>query len=195
MITTINLLPWREERREKNKRFFIIGLGVSAGLAFAIALMTFFILDGKIENQLKRNRLIEAEIATYNRQIKEIKTLKAVRASLIARMNIIQSLQESRPEIVHFFDELSTVVPRSIYLLKVERVGDEIMLTGHTDANSSVSLLMYNVLNNDWLNRPILEEVAEVTNKKRNKLFNQFRLKVILKPKNKMKSLNDMLLQ
>jgi type IV pilus assembly protein PilN len=188
MTTTINLLPWREERRERNQRFFIIGLGASAGVAFIIALLTFFVLESKIEHQINRNRLIENEIARYEREIAEIKKLKSTRESLIARMKIIQRLEESRPEVVHFFDKLVTVIPRAIYLLKIERFGNEIMLTGHTDANSTVSQFMQNIRQNYWLNRPILEEVAEVTNKKRTELYNQFRLKVLLKPKSELEA-------
>ena len=101
-------------------------------------------------------------------------------------MNVIQQLQENRPEIVHFFDELVNVTPRSIYFLKAQRQSNTIILTGHTDANSSVSLLMHNIRRNYWLNMPVLDEVAEVTNKKKTKLYKQFKLKVILKPQNKL---------
>lgn len=186
MTTKINLLPWREERREKNRRLFLIGLGFSAGLALTITILTFFTLQNWVDHQNARNKLIKEEIARYDREIAEIKRLKTLRASLVARMNVIQRLQESRPEIVHFFDSLSKIIPKSIYLLKIERYGDEIMLTGHTDANSSVSLLMHNIRTNHWLNRPILEEVEEVTNKQKTRLYNQFRVKVILKPKTKL---------
>lgn len=185
-MTSINLLPWREERREKNRRLFMIGLGFSAGLALVVVVTTFMVFNNLIEHQRERNRLIEDEIARYNWEIREIKKLKSTKDALVARMNVIQRLQESRPEIVHFFDELVKVMPRSIYLLKIERYGDGIMLTGHTDSNSSVSLLMQNIRKNYWLNKPILEEVAEVTNNKKTKLYNQFRLKITLKPKNKL---------
>ncbi len=185
--TNINLLPWREERRERNKKYFFIGLGSSALFAVLIVIATFFILENLTEEQIGRNKLIENEIAYYDRQIVKIKQLKLLRDSLIARMSVIQKLQESRPEIVHFFDELVTIVPRSIYLLSVERYDKNIMLTGHTDTNSSVSLLMHNIRNNFWLNKPMLEEVEEATNKKYSKLYNQFRLKLILQPQNKFK--------
>ncbi len=191
MITTINLLPWRELKRERSKLFFFIGLGVSAGLSAIIAVVTFFILENNLEHQQNRNHLIENEIAFYNGKIARIRKLKSIRASLIARMKVIQKLQESRTEIVHFFDELVKIVPRSIYLLKVERIGDSIMLTGHTDANSSVSLMMHNIRRNFWLNYPSLEEVEEVTNQRKNKLYNQFRVKIVLKPKNKLNPLGE----
>ena len=185
--TNINLLPWREERRERNKIQFFIGLGSSAVLALCLVIAAFFILDNRIDGQTQRNRLIENEIARYDRQIVKIKQLRLLRDSLIARMSVIQKLQESRPEIVHFFDELVKIVPRSIYLLSIERYDINIMLTGHTDTNSSVSLLMHNIRKSFWVNKPKLEEVEEITNKKYSKLYNQFRLKVVLQPQNKLK--------
>ena len=186
MTTNINLLPWREERRERNKMLFLSGLGGSGILACLIVVITFIVLGSLIDSQTHRNSLIEAEIARYNKQIIQIKALKSARDALISRMTVIQELQESRPEIVHFFDELVNIIPRPIYLLKVERIDRNIMLTGHTDSNSTVSSLMQSVRHNYWLNSPKLEEVEEVTNKKHDKLYNQFRLKLILKPKNQV---------
>ena len=185
--TNINLLPWREERRERNKKYFFIGLGSSAVLSICLVGVAFFILGHWIEGQTHRNRLIETEISGYDRQIVKIKQLRILRDSLIARMSVIQKLQERRPEIVHFFDELVNVVPRSIYLLSIERYDVNIMLTGHTDTNSSVSLLMHNIRKSLWMNKPVLEEIEEITNIKYSKLYNQFRLKVILQPQNKLK--------
>ena len=106
MTININLLPWREERREKNRRLFVLGIGISGLLGVVFVVITYFVLDSFISHQQHRNALIDQEIARYNRQIREIKQLKKVKVSLIARMNVIQQLQESRPEIVHFFDEL-----------------------------------------------------------------------------------------
>ncbi len=184
--TTINLLPWREEQRERNKLIFFIGLGASVVLALIVCGVTYFVLENFISHQTQRNNIIKKEIARYNRQIKEIKRLKAVRETLIARMNIIQQLQENRPEIVHFFDELIKIVPKSIYLMEVTRASNAIMLTGHADTNSSVSILMRNIRENFWVNKPVLEEVEEVTDKEKKRLYNQFRVRLILKPKNKL---------
>lgn len=185
MTTNINLLPWREERRERNKKYFFIGLGSSAAAAIIFVIVTFFVLGNWIDGQKERNKLIENEIARYDREIVKIKELKSLRDSFIARMSVIQKLQESRPEIVHFFDELVNVVPVNIYLLSVERFGNNVLLTGHTDSNSSVSLLMQNIRSNFWLSKPELQEVEEVTNKKYSKLYNQFRVKLLLQPQNK----------
>ena len=72
MTTTINLLPWREERRERKRRFFFICLGVSGVMAVAIVIMAFTTFNSLIEHQTTRNQLIEDEIARYNQQLIKI---------------------------------------------------------------------------------------------------------------------------
>ncbi len=187
-MTTINLLPWREQARERAKRLFLIGLIVRLVSSLAIVIFVYYLLSEKISQHTLRNQMIQQEITRYDREIREIKKIKMMRESLIVRMKIIQQLQENRPEIVHFFYELTKVLPESIYLTQLIRTNDSVMLIGHADTNSSVSLLMQNIEKNHWVNKPILEEVEEVTDKKKN-LYNQFRLKLLLKPKNKLQEM------
>lgn len=184
-MTAINLLPWREEKRELKKRFFLLGIGIRAVSALVIVIAIYMVLNSKINYQTDRNQLIQKEISRYERDIRTIKQLKMVRAALITRMNIIQQLQENRPEIVHFFDELTKLIPKSIYLVKIVRSGESIMLIGHADTNSSVSALMHSIRKNFWVDKPVLEEVEEITDKKNTKLYDQFRVKFLLKPENK----------
>lgn len=187
-MTTINLLPWREHAREKEKKLFIIGLGVRAVSSLMVVLAIYMVLNARISSQEVRNDIVKQEIARYDRQIREIRQIKIVRQALIVRMSIIQQLQANRPEIVHFFNELAKIMPESIYLTRVIRTGQSIMLIGHADTNSSVSLLMHNIRKNFWVNLPVLEEVQEVSDKKKNKVYNQFRVKLVLRPKNKLKN-------
>jgi type IV pilus assembly protein PilN len=187
-MTSINLLPWREEKREKKKRLFFIGIAIRGVSSLIIVIAIYIVLNNMISHQEARNQLIQTEISRYERNIREIKRLKIVRASLITRMNIIQQLQENRPEIVHFFDELTKIIPKSIYLVSIIRTNDSIMLVGHSDTNSSVSALMHSIRKNFWVNQPVLEEVEEVTDKKNKKLYNQFRVKLRLIPQNKRKT-------
>ena len=185
-MTTINLLPWREQAREKAQRFFFIGLGIRVVTSIVIVISVYLILNDKIAVQKDRNQIIQREITRYDREIREIRKIKTIRQELIVRMKIIQQLQANRPEVVHFFYELTKIVPESVYLTDIIRSNDSVMLIGHADTNSSVSLLMQNIRKNFWVNRPVLEEVQEITDKAKKKLFNQFRVKLLLMPKNKV---------
>ncbi|MEW8221473.1 MAG: pilus assembly protein PilN, partial [Candidatus Thiodiazotropha taylori] len=97
-MARINLLPWREaERKERQKEF---GMMVLAGALFS-ALAVYgvhSIIQSQIEAQNQRNNFLKQEIKTVEKQISEIRDLDKTKQNLLARMNIIQELQSSRPQ-------------------------------------------------------------------------------------------------
>ena len=77
-------------------------------------------ISRKITNAADRKKL--KEIAAMDRKIKEIKELEKTKAKLIARMNVIQDLQSSRPEVVHLFDEMVNTIPEGAFLTNASTV-------------------------------------------------------------------------
>ena len=108
-MATINLLPWREERREELKKEFLMILGGFAAVGAVIVLLWQFLLSGDIDYQKSRNNFLQQRIKELDAQVKEIKSHKSKKDQLIARMQVIQSLQGNRPQIVHIFDELCSL--------------------------------------------------------------------------------------
>ena len=51
-----------------------------------------------------------------DKQIEEINDLESQKQKFISRMQIIEKLQRSRPEVVHLFDELVKAMPDGTYL-------------------------------------------------------------------------------
>lgn len=182
-MTEINLLPWREKQREQEKKIFttlLLGAMVVAGfIVFLINSYATYLID----NQTARNQMLQKEIASLNQQIKEIKTLKQIRLSLIARMAIIQNLQSTRTLMVHLFDELIKIVPSGVYVYKLERKTDQVTLWGYSEANTNISILMRNIESNAWLQSPILAEIKKIDDSKQ-AANNEFSLTFLLKPKN-----------
>ena len=103
----INLLPWREEERKKRQRDFGVALAGATVVAIAGVMLTMFAYNSMIANQERRNDRLQAEIAELDKSIEEIDDLELQKERLLARMEIIDQLQKSRPEIVHLFDELA----------------------------------------------------------------------------------------
>ncbi len=181
-MTRINLLPWREQKREQEKKFFISLLATGALIAvFIIFLMNYYALD-LVSNQTNRNGMLQKEINILNDELKEIKTLKQTRQSLISRMSIVQNLQSTRTLMVHLFDELIKVLPPGVYVTKLERKNDIVTLWGYSESNTNVSILMRNIENNAWIQKPVLTEIKkmEETQQPAN---NEFKLSFILKAK------------
>lgn len=155
----VNLLPWRDELREQRRNQFYMALGAAAagaGLLILISNMTFGSIIGR---QNDRNRLLQNEIDALNIRIEEILSLEDKKDRLLARMQIIEQLQRSRPGIVHVFEELVTTLPAGVYLNSVKQTDQRIEIVGAAESNTRVSALMRNIDGSGWLSDPDLEVV------------------------------------
>ena len=169
MMTTINLLPWREELRQEQKKQFGVLTFLMAFLAAAIIGLIHIQMAGKIDYQLSRNSYMTTEIAKLDEQIAEIRDLKKVRRSLVERMEVIQDLQRSRPSIVHLFTEIVSTVPNGVYLESLTQTGSNLVMNGEAESNARVSTYMRNLDRSDWLKEPNLT-VIEIEDIKVNRI-------------------------
>jgi len=169
MITAINLLPWREELRQEQKKQFGILTGLMMFLAAAIVGLIHLQMVTKIDYQLSRNTFMSSEISKLDEEIAEISELRKVRRSLVERMEVIQDLQRSRPSIVHLFTEIVKTVPNGVFLESLTQTGDNLLMNGQAESNARVSTYMRNLDASDWLKAPNLR-VIEIEDIKVNRI-------------------------
>ena len=86
---------------------------------------------------------------------------------LLARMDIIQQLQHSRPQSVHLMDQLVLTLPDGLYLNKINQKGDALTLSGSAQSNARVSAYMRNIDGSEWMARPKLEIIKTQDGKTR----------------------------
>jgi type IV pilus assembly protein PilN len=153
----INLLPWREELARQKKQEFAFSAGGAVVIAALIVLMAHFHVDGLITNQNQRNAFLENEIEILNDRIGRIQQLEAMKDNLLARMNVIQELQSSRPESVHLLDELVRTLPEGVYLKTFAQRGKGLSMTGAAQSNARVSDYMRNIDSSEWFTGPRLD--------------------------------------
>ncbi len=169
MITAINLLPWREELRQEQKKQFGILTVLMMLLAAAIVGLIHLQMVTKIDYQISRNSFMSGEIRKLDKEIAEISELRKVRRSLVERMEVIQDLQRSRPSIVHLFTEIVKTVPNGVYLETLTQTGDNLLMNGLAESNARVSTYMRNLDASDWLKAPNLS-VIEIEDIKVNRI-------------------------
>jgi type IV pilus assembly protein PilN len=155
-MARINLLPWREAQRKRRQRDFAVAGAVALAVTALLALLVHLQIEAWIADQQTRNQFLTEQIRQLDRQIKEIQDLEQTKAGLLARMNIIQQLQESRPEVVRLFDELVTAIPEGVFLTKVEQTGRGVVVEGRAQSNARVSAFMRNVEGSEWIGAPRL---------------------------------------
>jgi type IV pilus assembly protein PilN len=158
-MARINLLPWRENLRKQRQREF----GLAAVGALVITLLLGFLVHIRVEmmidHQEGRNDFLRKEIAEMDRKIREIEELEKTKAKLLARMEVIQKLQGSRPEIVHLFDELVNTIPDGAFLTQVLQKDKGVTIDGRAQSNARVSAYMRNVDASQWIGGPSLQVI------------------------------------
>jgi type IV pilus assembly protein PilN len=155
----INLLPHREAHRKHVKLTFLVSLGGAAIAAAVTAFAAYLMYGSMIEAQQHRNNSLRAAIKTLDHEIEEINSLESAKQKFIARMEIIEKLQRSRPEIVHVFDEIVRTLPEGVYLTAVKQNGMRLKFEGIAQSSTRVSSFMRNIDGSQWLRNPELEVV------------------------------------
>src|ERR1700690_3754403 len=155
----INLLPWRDQQRRDRKLAFFVALGGAVALAAIAAFIAYLLLGSMIDAQEQRNERLRAQIKVLDKQIEEINDLEAQKQKFISRMQIIEKLQRSRPEVVHLFDELVKIMPDGTYLTSVKETGNKLKFEGVAQSSTRVSSLMRNIADSQWMRNPDLEVV------------------------------------
>ena len=161
-MANINLLPWREaQRRERNRTTGIVCLAmlIAAGL---VVFAGMSVMDARIDSQKARNAYLSSEINALSKVIKEIGGLKNRRDDLVARMQVIQGLQENRSQIVHVFDDLVTKLPEGVYFDSVSKSGRNFQIGGRAQSNNRVSTLMRSLDASPWFDNASLKVVDVV---------------------------------
>lgn len=178
-MVRINLLPHREQKRLARQRQFVslaIGLAV---LGIAMVGLVHVVIAARIDNQASRNKLLQDEIVKLDEQIKEIDKLREQTQALLARKQIVETLQANRTEAVHLLDQLVRQLPDGLYLKSVKQAGGKVTLVGFAQSNARVSTLMRNIESSPWLAAPELVEIKSVPLEKQK--VNEFTLNLQVK--------------
>jgi len=144
-MTKINLLPWREEARELERKAFLGKLLASAISGFALVFLWVLLAQNQLDNQSSRNSYLQSNIAEMDKKVAEISQLKGKKQEMLSRMKVIQDLQGNRSEIVKIFDELVRAVPSGTYLESLELNNATFKVSGYSESNNRISALMRNL--------------------------------------------------
>jgi type IV pilus assembly protein PilN len=131
-------------------------------LGLAVIALVHGILAAQIESQESRNRTLKAEIAKLDEQIKEIDRLRDQIQAVLARKQVVETLQSNRSEAVHLLDQLVRQLPDGIYLRSIRQAGAKVTIVGYAQSNARVSTLMRNIEASPWLTAPELVEIKLV---------------------------------
>jgi len=158
-MARVNLLPWRDWERKRRRQRFVFLMLLSLVIGVAIVVWATQMVNSAVAGQQTRNDYLRRQVAQLNKKIRTINDLKKTRQSLLTRMNVIERLEQSRPLIVHLFDQLTRTVPDSVYLTSVKNSEGSLTIQGVAQSPAGVSAYMRNIGNSKWLGAPSLQVV------------------------------------
>lgn len=159
----INLLPHRvEKRRLRRQQFYVIAAAMVV-LGALVGFAVHAVYSSHIESQEARNTFLKNEIAKLDRDIAEIRRLKEQIDAMLARKQVIESLQSTRAETVHLFNELAQRMPDGVYLKSIKQEARRVTLVGYAQSNARVSHLMRNIEASSFVEQPVLIEAKATT--------------------------------
>lgn len=169
----INLLPHREAARKRQKLQFFAMLGAFAASGLIGWGVVHLFIGEQISHQVSRNDFLKKENARLDKEIDEIKKLREEVAALLARKQVIETLQADRSQSVQLLDELAKQTPDGVYLRGVKQQGLRVNVTGYAQSNARVSAFMRNIQSSPHIENPQLVEIKATTvNNRRLSEFN-----------------------
>jgi type IV pilus assembly protein PilN len=155
-VILINLLPHREERRNRRKITFFSVSGAVAFVSISFVVLWYLFMQQLISVQENRNLFLQAKISELDMQIKDVKNLQAEIDKLRARQKAVESLQSDRNLPVNILSDLIKQTPDGVYLSTVIQEGRSLKISGLAQSNERVSEFLRNTNNSEWFSKPDL---------------------------------------
>lgn len=164
-LTRINLLPYREEiKQRKQQQFKILMLGAFAvGLVLAAA--TYLGIDNAISNQEGRNNFLQTEIDRLDRELGEIDKLQQEKEAFLAKKLKVEELQEKRYQAAYILDSLNALTPDNTYLTALEAESPtSYKISGHAISDNKIAVMMRSLPSTGIFLQPELLSIKKVDN-------------------------------
>ena len=164
-LTRINLLPYREEiKQRKQQQFKVLMLGAFAvGLGLAAA--TYLGIDSAISNQEGRNNFLQTEIDRLDRELGEIDKLQQEKEAFLAKKLKVEELQEKRYQAAYILDSLNALTPDNTYLTALEaESATSYKISGHAISDNKIAVMMRSLPSTGIFLQPELLSIKKVDN-------------------------------
>lgn len=158
-MSNINLLPWRDMARDRQKKHFLFLLVLASVLTVVVTLAINIWVHRQVARQQERNRLLQVEISRLDRELGEIARLKEQKAQLLERVQLFDSVQQRRNLSVRVFNQLPELVPPGVYLSSVDMTRHQIELVGKTEAYGRVARMIRQIEGSGWLTEPRISAI------------------------------------
>ena len=175
-FTKINLLPYREEIKQRKKQQFNILMLSALLVGVGLSVLAYVSINSAISNQESRNQFLETEISKLDTDLGEIKKLQQEKENFLAKKQKVEELQEKRSQAAYIIDTLNVLTPENTYLTAVNAENPTTYtITGRAMSDNKIAMLMRALPSTGVFSQPELLSI------KKNDNYQEFTLRVLLK--------------
>ena len=174
-FTKINLLPYREEIKQRKKQQFNILMLSALLVGVGLSVLAYVSINSAISNQESRNQFLETEISKLDTDLGEIKKLQQEKENFFAKKQKVEELQEKRSQAAYIIDTLNVLTPENTYLTAVNAENPTTYtITGRAMSDNKIAMLMRALPSTGVFSQPELLSI------KKNDNYQEFTLRVLL---------------
>ncbi|MCG6213987.1 PilN domain-containing protein [Vibrio furnissii] len=175
MVHDINLMPWREARREAHKRRFaglcVLAVLIALGLQWGAGAY----IDRQTQVQQQRLDFLNQHIRDLDSQIAALKVTEQEHKALLTRLSVVESLQQKRNKTTEFMNLMPQLIPEGVYVDKIKMNGQEIELSGISDSTARLATMLDNLEKSDQLSEVGMHSIV-AGNRRFGKQFQSFKV-------------------
>ena len=138
----INLLPVKKTQKRNAAIMQIALIAVALVVTVAACYGWVWYYDGQIENQQAKIAEADEEIKRLKKIIGEVNQLEKQREALKKQLGVIDKLERGKRGPVHVLDELSTNIPKRVWITRFSEKGGALDLVGVGLENADISEFM-----------------------------------------------------
>lgn len=162
MTLHVNLLPWRERRLDKRRRFWL----TAALLGFTAQALLLLLLVGRAQLQLSADAtqlaFLAIRHAALNTQLDKVSALKAEHQRIEAQNLLSQQRFASSLRYVQVLQHLSRAVPQGVWIRQMTQDASELKLEGRGEDYNRVLSLSQSLRTDALLPKVHLREVKQL---------------------------------
>jgi type IV pilus biogenesis protein pilN len=160
MARKFNLQPWREQRRdEQKKNFTYASLGIVLLCAAALG-ADYWQQTNYIEEQKSAISQLEENINKLSTAETEVKRLQELNRQVNLQIDVIQGLQAERGLATEMLDYIAQHTPETVFLSSINYQAGKVVITGVASNDSGVAQFIRNMEKFQYFSKASIENIV-----------------------------------
>ena len=161
----INLLPTKKTRKRGSSQQQLI---IFAAVLVGVGIMLYSVYSSEADKVAKleqQKTQVQSEMTRLEGIIGDINSIQEKKAELKKKLDIIEMLKKQKIGPVRILDEVSTIIPKRVWLGSLNQVEDMLNFSGMATDHKEVAIFMKNLESSPFFSDVELIFIKQVTDK------------------------------